>query len=176
MTDAAGFPLRVEAFEGNRAETATMLPTLPAFMAAHRLTDVTVVADAGTISEGNRRSIEAAGLSFILGAKIPQVPYVITEWRAQHPGQDVPDGLLLTQPGPPGTPTSVVTRSSTTSSPLIELGARCTGSTSRAARPNARWRGRTTGSCRSSAPSACPSTTWPHGRSITTNALPSRRT
>ncbi len=26
LTDAAGFPLMVEAFEGNRAETTTMLP------------------------------------------------------------------------------------------------------------------------------------------------------
>jgi transposase len=47
LTDACGFPLAVEAFEGNKAETATMLPTITAFMAAHRLTDVTVVADAG---------------------------------------------------------------------------------------------------------------------------------
>ena len=29
LTDAAGFPLMVEAFEGNRAETTTMLPTIP---------------------------------------------------------------------------------------------------------------------------------------------------
>ena len=36
LTDAAGFPLAVEAFEGNKAETATMLPTLQAFMTAHR--------------------------------------------------------------------------------------------------------------------------------------------
>src|SRR5262249_43193262 len=28
LTDAAGFPLAVEAFEGNKAETATMVPTL----------------------------------------------------------------------------------------------------------------------------------------------------
>ena len=28
LTDAAGFPLRVEAFEGNKSEQATMLPTL----------------------------------------------------------------------------------------------------------------------------------------------------
>ena len=33
LTDAAGFPLMVEAFEGNRAETTTMLPTIRAFMA-----------------------------------------------------------------------------------------------------------------------------------------------
>jgi transposase len=51
LTDAAGFPLAVEAFKGNKAETATMLPIINAFKAAHRLTDVTVVADAGMISE-----------------------------------------------------------------------------------------------------------------------------
>jgi hypothetical protein len=54
LTDAAGFPLMVEAFEGNRAETTTMLPTIRAFMAAHQLADVTVVADAGMISEANK--------------------------------------------------------------------------------------------------------------------------
>jgi transposase len=28
LTDATGFPLAVEAFEGNKAETATMLPVI----------------------------------------------------------------------------------------------------------------------------------------------------
>ena len=51
----------VEAFEGNRAETTTMLPSIQAFMAAHQLADVTIVADAGMISEANKRAIEAAG-------------------------------------------------------------------------------------------------------------------
>lgn len=74
LTDEAGFPLMVEAFEGNAAETTTMLPTITAFMAAHQLADVTIVADAGMISEANKRAIEAAGLSFILGAKIPTSP------------------------------------------------------------------------------------------------------
>ena len=52
LTDARGFPLMVNAFEGNRAETRTMLPVLEAFMAAHQLPEVTVVADAGMLSEG----------------------------------------------------------------------------------------------------------------------------
>jgi hypothetical protein len=102
LTDAAGFPLMVEAFEGNRAETTTMLPTIHAFMAAHQLADITVVADAGMVSEANKRAIEAAGLSFILGAKIPDIPYVVTEWRRAHPDQEPPDGLILTQPRPAG--------------------------------------------------------------------------
>jgi Transposase DDE domain len=102
LTDAAGFPLMVEAFEGNTAENTTMLPTIRAFMAAHRLTDVTVVADAGMISAGNQRAIEAAGLSFIVGTKIPDIPYVVTEWRRQPPDVQPPDGLILTQPRPGG--------------------------------------------------------------------------
>jgi len=61
LTDAAGFPLMVEAFEGNRGETTTMLPTITAFMAAHQLKDVTIVADAGMISAGNQRAIETLG-------------------------------------------------------------------------------------------------------------------
>ena len=102
LTDAAGFPLAVEAFEGNKAETATMLPTLQAFMTAHRLSDITVVADAGMLSENNKREIEAAGLGFILGNRISHIPYVIDEWRTHNPGVDVPDGLTLTQPWPGG--------------------------------------------------------------------------
>lgn len=49
LCDAAGFPLMVNAFEGNRAETATMLPTIKAFMEAHQLADVTIVADGGGV-------------------------------------------------------------------------------------------------------------------------------
>jgi hypothetical protein len=102
LTDAAGFPLTVEAFEGNTAETTTMLPTITAFMAAHQLSEVTVVADAGMISAGNKAAVEAAGLSFILGTKIPDIPYVVQVWRREHPDQAPPDGLILTQPWPAG--------------------------------------------------------------------------
>jgi hypothetical protein len=102
LTGQDGFPLMVSAFEGNKAETKTMLPVVKAFMAAHRLPDVTVVADAGMISEANQKAIEAAGLSFILGAKIPDVPYQVDAWRREHPGQEIPDGHVFTQPWPAG--------------------------------------------------------------------------
>ena len=96
------FPLMVSAFEGNKAETKTMLPVIESFMAAHDLPDVTVVADAGMVSEANQKQIEAAGLSFILGMKIPDVPYVVNQWRREHPGEDIPDGHAFTQPWPAG--------------------------------------------------------------------------
>lgn len=102
LTDAAGFPLMVNAFEGNQAETATMLPTIRSFMDAHRLQDVTIVADAGMISDANKWAIEAAGLSFILGARIGEVPYVVQAWRQEYPDQEIPDGHIFTQPWPAG--------------------------------------------------------------------------
>jgi hypothetical protein len=102
LTGADGFPLMVSAFEGNKAETRTMLPVIEAFMAAHDLPDVTVVADAGMVSEANQKQIEAAGLSFILGARIPHVPYLVAQWRRENPGLEVPDGQVFTQPWPAG--------------------------------------------------------------------------
>ena len=102
LTGQDGFPLMVSAFEGNKAETRTMLPVIEKFMAAHQLPDVTVVADAGMISEANQKAIEAAGLSFILGMKIPDVPYAVAQWRREHPGEDVPDGHVFIQPWPAG--------------------------------------------------------------------------
>ena len=92
----------LEAFEGNKAETLTMIPTIKSFMAAHQLPDVTVVADAGMVSAANQKAIEDAGLSFIIGARLPQEPYVITAWRKAHPGQELPDGQVFTQPWPAG--------------------------------------------------------------------------
>src|SRR6516165_6357573 len=102
LTGQDGFPLTISAFEGNMAETKTMLPVIESFMMAHQLPDITVVADAGMISEANQKAIEAAGLSFILGMRIPHVPYAVARWRREHPDEEVPDGHIFTQPWPAG--------------------------------------------------------------------------
>jgi hypothetical protein len=38
------------------------------------------------VSEANQKQIEAAGPSFILGMKIPRIPYAVAQWagRAQR--------------------------------------------------------------------------------------------
>lgn len=102
LTGQDGFPLMVCAFEGNKAETKTMLPVIEKFMAAHDLPHVTVVADAGMISDANTKATETAGLSFILGMKVPYVPYVpyvVDQWRGEHPGEEIPDGMSSPSPG-----------------------------------------------------------------------------
>ena len=103
LTDARGFPLMVHAFEGNKAETKTILPVVQAFAAAHQLPEVTVVADAGMLSEANLAAIEDAGLRFIVGARIPDIPYQVGEWHRRHPDEPIPDGQVFTQPWVMGT-------------------------------------------------------------------------
>ena len=57
-----------------------------------------MVADAGMLSEANLAAIEDAGLRFIVGARIPEVPYQVSQWRRRHPGEPIGDGQVFTQP------------------------------------------------------------------------------
>jgi hypothetical protein len=98
LTDVRGFPLQVHAFDGNTAETKTIIPVITRFAAAHGLPQVTVVADAGMMSEANCKDLEDAGLRFIVGAKIPDVPYRVKQWLGDHPGEQIPDQQVFTQP------------------------------------------------------------------------------
>ena len=57
------------------------------------------------ISEANQKAIEAAGLSFILGMKIPDVPYVSRPVaRASTRARTSRTGTSSPSPGPPGRP------------------------------------------------------------------------
>jgi hypothetical protein len=105
LTDARGFPLMINAFEGNTAETKTILPVIAAFAAAHQIPEVIVVADAGMLSEANLAELEDAGLRFIVGARIPDIPYQVAAWRRAHPDEPIPDGQVFTQPWVMGTKT-----------------------------------------------------------------------
>ncbi len=151
LTGGSGFPLMVHAFEGNRAETTTMLPVLRAFLDAHRLSDVTVIADAGMVSEANKRAIEQAGLSFILGARVPDVPYVVQTWRDAHPDTGSPTGTYSSNPGPPAPVTNAATTPSSTSTALTGPDAPYAVSTPRSPRPRtpspAKQRSSGTGTC-----------------------------
>ncbi|MFZ2563348.1 MAG: transposase, partial [Corynebacterium variabile] len=73
------------------------------FMDTYDLHDVTVVADAGMISEANRRDLDAAGLSYVLGGKTRELPYPIWRWRNDHPGVEYThDQIWVTNdPGDP---------------------------------------------------------------------------
>ena len=134
LTDRSGFPLMLSAFEGDKGETKTMLPVIREFMAAHALPDVTVVADAGMISDANMRAIEAGNLSFILGMKVPTCP-TSRPAAAGAPGRRDPRRARVHPAVARGPKDNRATRSSTTSTAPTGPGARCTASTSRSRRP-----------------------------------------
>jgi hypothetical protein len=81
LVDQNGFPLGLQSFEGNKAETKTILPVIEAFQALHRLSKVTVVADATMLSSSNLEALTAAGYTYVVGSRLYKVPYDIAEYQ-----------------------------------------------------------------------------------------------
>ena len=52
LVDRHGFPLEIGCWEGNKAETHTIVPIIEAFAARHEIEDLVVVADAGMRAVG----------------------------------------------------------------------------------------------------------------------------
>jgi Transposase DDE domain len=74
LVDRCGFPLEIGCFEGNKAETLTIVPIVKAFQQRHGITDMVVVADAGMLSSSNLRDLDEAGLRFIVGSRVTKAP------------------------------------------------------------------------------------------------------
>jgi hypothetical protein len=94
LVDAGGFPLEVHAFEGNKAETRTLLPVLTAFRDRHAVTDLVVVADAGMLSAANLHALEDAGFSFIVGSRTSSAPHDLEPHVDRH-GNLFTDGQII---------------------------------------------------------------------------------
>ena len=74
LVDRGGFPLEIGCFEGNHAETRTIVPIIKQFQARHNLADMVVVADAGMLSTTNLTALDEAGLRFIVGSRQVKAP------------------------------------------------------------------------------------------------------
>ena len=74
LVDRAGFPLQVGCWEGNKAETTTIIPIVEAFQAAHGIEELVIVADAGMLSAANLTALDDARLRFIVGARQVRAP------------------------------------------------------------------------------------------------------
>ena len=74
LVDRRGFPLQVGCWEGNKAETTTIIPVVEAFQAAHGIEDLIIVADAGMLSAANLTTLDDARLRFIVGARTTRAP------------------------------------------------------------------------------------------------------
>lgn len=94
LVDRRGFPLEITCWEGNKAETATILPTVRAFQDRHGVADMVVVADAGMLSAANLKELDAAGLRFIVGSRQTKAPADLASHFRWH-GDAFTDGQLI---------------------------------------------------------------------------------
>lgn len=94
LVDRCGFPLEIGCFEGNKAETLTIVPIVKAFQARHEITDMVIVADAGMLASGNLHELDDAGLRFIVGSRVTKAPNDLTShfhWN----GELFTDGQII---------------------------------------------------------------------------------
>jgi transposase len=95
LTTGSGFPLDVRLFEGNKAETTTLVPVLTEFGEQHPdAGEVIVVADAGMLSAANLLALEEAGFGFIVGSKTSKAPYDLADHLERH-GNAFDDGQTI---------------------------------------------------------------------------------
>lgn len=94
LVDRTGLPLRIGCWEGNRAESTTIIPVVEALQRAHGIEGSPVVADAGMLSATNLKALDEARLRFIVGARATRTPGDLEahfHWR----GDALADGELI---------------------------------------------------------------------------------
>lgn len=74
IVDTAGFPVAYDIFKGNEFEGNTFIPIISAFKKKHNINKLTVVADAAMLSFNNINSLNENGLSYIVGARVSNLP------------------------------------------------------------------------------------------------------
>ena len=95
LVDQDGFPLGLTSFEGNIAETKTILPVMEVFRNQHHLSAITVVADAAMLSLKNLEALSLAGYHYIVGSRLSKVPYDIAQYQKQRSLTD--NQIVVTQ-------------------------------------------------------------------------------
>ena len=93
LVDQSGFPLGLHSFDGNMAETKTILPVLEAFKKQHDLQGITVVADAAMLSNKNLEALTQSSYTYIVGSRLNKIPYDIAEYQKT---QELVDNQIIT--------------------------------------------------------------------------------
>lgn len=69
-----GFPIYYDIFIGNTFEGHIMIPVIRKLQKTHNIKTLTIVADAGMLSMDNIKEIAKAGLTYIVGARLGNLP------------------------------------------------------------------------------------------------------
>src|SRR5699024_8109918 len=94
LVDRQGFPLEIGCFEGDKAETLTLMPMVEALVGRHDLADFVVVADAGMLCQPNLQALDEAQLRFIVGSRMAKAPGDLATHFHWH-GDAFTDGQII---------------------------------------------------------------------------------
>jgi hypothetical protein len=94
LVDRQGFPLEIGCFEGNKAETTTLIPIITQFAERHGLADLAVTADAGMLSAANLKALDEAHVRFIVGSRVTRAPADLESHFHWH-GDAFTDGQII---------------------------------------------------------------------------------
>jgi len=94
LVDRTGFPLEISCWEGNKAETQTIIPTIETFRARHNIENLVIAADAGMLSETNLTKLDEAGYRFIVGSRATKAPIDLESHFRWH-GNAFKDGQII---------------------------------------------------------------------------------
>lgn len=127
LVDRSGFPLEIGCFEGNTAETTTIVPIIRGFVERHHLEGIPMVvaADAGMLSAANLKALDELELSFMVGSRMTKAPRGF--WSPisigtamfsptgrsstpSHPGTGTASSTTATRPSRSGTPNTIPVR------------------------------------------------------------------
>ena len=125
LVDRTGFPLEIGCFEGDKAETSTIIPIVKAFQERHQVADMVIVADAGMLSAANLKAINDAQLRFIVGARLAKAPFDLAKhfhWNGDAFSNGQIIDTITTRTGPPD-PDRVRTRAEPVWNPQDHPGA-----------------------------------------------------
>lgn len=84
LVDQSGFPLSLQMFAGNTAETKTIIPVLKEFRQEYDIENLTVVADAAMLNRGNIEELVQNNFKYILGSRQHKMPFAIEEYLETH--------------------------------------------------------------------------------------------
>jgi transposase len=70
LVNRDGFPIYYDIFKGNTFEGKTIIPVIGEIKEKYRITQFTVVADAGMLSQENLAELKRLGISYVVGARL----------------------------------------------------------------------------------------------------------
>lgn len=70
LVNTEGYPIAYDIFEGNTAETKTLIPIIQRLVGRFEITKPVIVADAALLSKKNLEALQSNGYTYVLGGRI----------------------------------------------------------------------------------------------------------